>query len=82
HADNLFRDGDGLNVLAQLRLVAGWQVAKRFALIGGVTGNTLVTWDNGDRWEELGIGPEWRSVSDGGRTTVRVWPGVLLGVQL
>ncbi|RKG73334.1 hypothetical protein D7W79_25910 [Corallococcus exercitus] len=82
HADNLFRDGDGLNVLGQLRLVAGWQVAKRFALIGGVTGNTLVTWDNGDRWEELGIGPEWRSVSDGGRTTVRVWPGVLLGVQL
>ncbi|RKG67044.1 LA_2272 family surface repeat-containing protein, partial [Corallococcus terminator] len=82
HTDNLFRDGDGLNVLAQLRLVAGWQVAKRFALIGGVTGNTLVTWDNGDRWEELGIGPEWRSVSDGGNTTVRVWPGVLLGVQL
>ncbi|RKG61457.1 hypothetical protein D7V80_34400 [Corallococcus sp. CA054B] len=82
HADNLFRDGDGLNVLGQLRLVAGWQVAKRFALIGGVTGNTLVTWDNGDRWEELGIGPEWRSVSDGGRTTVRVWPGVLLGVQI
>ncbi|MFP2896969.1 hypothetical protein [Corallococcus sp. 4LFB] len=82
HADNLFRDGDGLNVLGQLRLVAGWQVAKRFALIGGVTGNTLVTWDHGDRWEELGIGPEWRSVSDGGRTTVRVWPGVLLGVQL
>ena len=82
HTDNLFRDGDGLNVLGQLRLVAGWQVAKRFALIGGVTGNTLVTWDNGDRWEELGIGPEWRSVSDGGRTTVRVWPGVLLGVQI
>ncbi|RKH62961.1 hypothetical protein D7X96_28800 [Corallococcus interemptor] len=82
HTDNLFRDGDGLNVLGQLRLVAGWQVAKRFALIGGVTGNTLVTWDNGDRWEELGIGPEWRSVSDSGRTTVRVWPGVLLGVQI
>ncbi|MBN8229753.1 hypothetical protein JYK02_19765 [Corallococcus macrosporus] len=82
HAENLFRDGDGLNVLGQLRLVAGWQVAKRFALIGGVTGNTLVTWDNGDRWEELGIGPEWRSVSDNGSTTVRVWPGVLLGVQL
>ncbi|NOK20683.1 hypothetical protein [Corallococcus carmarthensis] len=82
HTDDLFRDGDGLNVLGQLRLVAGWQVAKRFALIGGVTGNTLVTWDNGDRWEELGIGPEWRSVADGGRTTVRVWPGVLLGVQL
>ncbi|RKH37349.1 LA_2272 family surface repeat-containing protein, partial [Corallococcus sicarius] len=82
HADNLFRDGDGTNVLGQLRLVAGWQVAKRFALIGGVVGNTLVTWDNGDRWEELGIGPEWRSTSDGGSTTVRVWPGVLLGVQL
>ncbi|RKG88000.1 hypothetical protein D7V97_42875, partial [Corallococcus sp. CA053C] len=82
HADNLFRDGDGMNVLGQLRLVAGWQVAKRFALIGGVVGNTLVTWDNGDRWMELGIGPEWRSSADRGRTNVRVWPGVLLGVQL
>nr|WP_244237832.1 hypothetical protein [Corallococcus llansteffanensis] len=82
HADNLFRDGDGMNVLSQLRLVAGWQVVKRFALIGGVVGNTLVTWDNGDRWMELGIGPEWRSTADNGRTTVRVWPGVLLGVQI
>jgi hypothetical protein len=82
HTDHLFRDGDGKNVLGQLRLVAGYQVARRFALIGGVTGNTLVTWENGDTWKELGIGPEWQDVSDNGRTTVRVWPGVLLGVQL
>jgi hypothetical protein len=82
HTDDLFSDEGGPNVLGQLRLVAGWQVARHFALIGGVTGNTLVTWDRGDRWEELGIGPQWRSVSDQGDTTVRVWPGVLLGVQI
>ncbi|MBU8895805.1 hypothetical protein DRW03_20950 [Corallococcus sp. H22C18031201] len=82
HDDRLFKDGDGENILGQLRLVGGWQVARRFALIGGITGNTLVTMHGSDRWEELGIGPEWKNVSDNGRTTVRVWPGFLLGVQI
>ncbi|ATB44914.1 LA_2272 family surface repeat-containing protein [Corallococcus macrosporus] len=80
HTKRLFEDSH--HILAQLRLTAGWQVAKHFAVFGGVSANTLVTWDGSDRWEELGIGPQWRSVSDEGRTTVRMWPGLLAGVQI
>jgi len=79
-SERLFEEHE--HVLAQLRLMAGWQVARRFAVYAGVTSNTLVSWDSGERWEELGIGPEWREVSDGGRTVARTWPGVLVGVQL
>lgn len=80
HSRRMFEESE--HVLGQLRLMAGWQVARRFAVYGGVTANTLVSWDDDERWDELGIGPQWREVSDGGRTVVRTWPGVLVGVQL
>ncbi len=70
------------HILGQVRLMAGYQVARRFAVFGGVSANTLVSWDSSDRWEELGIGPQWRQVEDGGRVIIRTWPGVLAGVQL
>ncbi|NMO14512.1 hypothetical protein HPC49_36335 [Pyxidicoccus fallax] len=70
------------HILGQFRVLAGWQVARRFAVFGGISANTLVTWDDSDRWEELGIGPEWREVSDGGRTVFRMWPGIQAGIQL
>ncbi|NVJ05356.1 hypothetical protein HUW63_08920 [Myxococcus sp. AM001] len=80
HTKRLFDDTD--HVLGQLRLMAGWQVARHFAVFGGVSANTLVTWEDSDRWNELGIGPQWRHVADEGRTTVRMWPGLLAGVQI
>ncbi|QDE80466.1 LA_2272 family surface repeat-containing protein [Myxococcus xanthus] len=80
HTKRLFDDTN--HVLGQLRLTAGWQVARHFAVFGGVSANTLVTWDDSDPWKELGIGPQWRHVADDGRTTVRMWPGLLAGVQI
>ncbi|MFP2906190.1 LA_2272 family surface repeat-containing protein [Pyxidicoccus sp. 3LFB2] len=80
HSRRIFEESE--HVLGQLRLMAGWQVARRFAVFGGVTANTLVSWDEDERWEDLGIGPEWRETSDGGRTVVRTWPGLVAGVQL
>lgn len=80
HERRLYDDTE--HVLGQVRLLAGWQVARRFAVFGGVSANTLVSWDGSDRWEELGIGPQWREVSDGGRTVVRTWPGLQAGIQL
>jgi hypothetical protein len=79
HATRLFSSSDSL--LAQLRLVGGFHVAPRFAVIAGVTGNTLVS-TRSDPWTALGTGSsvEWERVK--GETRVRVWPGVLLGVQL
>ncbi|GHG86646.1 hypothetical protein [Comamonas sp. JC664] len=63
HEKNLFEDTH--HVLGQLRLMAGWQVARHFAVFGGVSANTLVSWDGRDAWRELGIGPEWKQVSEG-----------------
>ncbi|WP_338871704.1 LA_2272 family surface repeat-containing protein [Myxococcus stipitatus] len=83
HANRLFDFEDDTNhVLGQLRLIAGWQVARRFAVFGGVSANTLVTWNGSDPWKELGIGPEWKETSESGRTTVRTWPGILAGIQI
>ncbi|MCP3136418.1 LA_2272 family surface repeat-containing protein [Pyxidicoccus xibeiensis] len=83
HSKHWFHDSENQHVLGQLRVMAGWQVARRFAIFAGVTGNTLVTWDGSDRWSEVGgLGPEWTEVSDGGRTVVRTWPGLLAGIQL
>ena len=80
HERKLIEDSE--HILGQLRLMAGYQVARRFAVFAGVSANTLVSWDEDERWEELGIGPEWREVSDGGGTVVRTWPGVMAGIQL
>lgn len=79
HSERLFTSSD--DFLGQLRLVGGFHVARRFALIAGVTGNTLVSGD-GEVWSDLGTGSrvEWERRS--GDTRVRVWPGVLLGIQL
>ncbi|MFP2926090.1 LA_2272 family surface repeat-containing protein, partial [Pyxidicoccus sp. 3LG] len=82
HRREWFDEDDSQHVLGQLRVMAGWQVARRFAIFGGVSANTLVTWDDSDHWDELGIGPEWRQTADRGRTVVRTWPGLLAGVQL
>ncbi|NTX40043.1 hypothetical protein HUA78_36995 [Myxococcus sp. CA033] len=83
HANRLFDfDEDTNHVLGQFRVMAGWQLSRRFAVFGGVSANTLVTWNGSDTWKELGIGPEWKEVSDSGRTTVRTWPGLLAGVQI
>ncbi|MCE9668975.1 hypothetical protein LY474_14275 [Myxococcus stipitatus] len=75
-----YGDEDSKHILGQLRLMAGWQLARRLAVFGGVTANTLVTWDGSDPWKELGIGPEWKETS--GRTIIRTWPGVLAGIQI
>jgi hypothetical protein len=79
HDTRLFRASDTL--LGQLRLVGGFHLAPRFAVIAGVTGNALVSL-RGEPWTELGTGSsvEWERVR--GDTRVRVWPGVLLGIQL
>lgn len=82
HSRHWFSDEESEHVLGQFRVMGGWQVARHFALFAGVSANTLVTWNGSDRWNDVGIGPQWREESDGGRTVVRTWPGVLAGVQL
>ncbi|HZI14936.1 MAG TPA: hypothetical protein VE153_31490, partial [Myxococcus sp.] len=81
HSGSLFGEASQ-HILGQLRLMGGVQLARRFALFAGVSANTLVTWDSSDRWDDVGLGPQWREFADGGTTTVRTWPGLLAGIQL
>ncbi|XXF78620.1 hypothetical protein P2318_02360 [Myxococcaceae bacterium GXIMD 01537] len=79
HVNRILAEPSAL--VGQLRLIAGWQLAPRFAIIGGLTGNTLVSW-KGDRWEELGVGRDLDWSHTHRDTHVRVWPGALLGIQI
>ncbi|WP_257463167.1 LA_2272 family surface repeat-containing protein [Archangium lipolyticum] len=72
--------GDSNDLLAQLRVIGGWQLAPRLALFGGVTGNTLITF-RGEALEgvdRFGLGRVYRS----GDTSVRLWPGLVAGIQI
>ncbi|MCY1017545.1 hypothetical protein [Pyxidicoccus sp. MSG2] len=81
HTRRLFSE-DSQHVLGQLRVMGGLQVASHFSVFAGVSANTLTSWNGSDEWKEVGLGLDWREVSDSGRTVVRMWPGVLAGVQL
>ncbi|WP_205519852.1 hypothetical protein [Pyxidicoccus caerfyrddinensis] len=82
HSRSWFSDKENQHVLGQLRVMGGWQVASHFSVFAGVSANTLTSWNGSDEWKEVGLGLDWREVSDSGRTVVRMWPGVLAGVQL
>jgi hypothetical protein len=68
------------NLLGQLRLVGGWQPFSHFAVFGGVTANTLVTFHG----EALTGADRFRQgqIFEGDGARVQVWPGFVAGVQL
>lgn len=68
------------HLLSQLRLVAGFQPVRHFALFGGVTANTLVSFHGEELkgMDRFGEGQVFHS--DGAR--VQVWPGVVAGLQI
>ena len=67
-------------VLGTLRVLLGWQVARRFAIFGGPTANGIVDF-SGDR-RRIGYG--WVSGSTAITDTVsaRFWPGFAVGIQI
>lgn len=69
-----------LNMLYQLRLLAGLRLHRRFAVFIGPTLNVLLTRkDKDDR-----IGPiKGKEVTpEGNRTKVRIWPGLVAGIRI
>ncbi len=68
-------------LLSQLRLIGGFQVAPRFSVFGGVTGNVLVEWENrsGDKLG-LDAAPRWEEQNS--HNTVSIWPGLVAGIQI
>jgi hypothetical protein len=79
---NIHKDGgdwDETPVLSALRLQAGVRLARYAALVAGAGMNVAVAWSGRD----LDIGPDvLESDHHSGRTTVRLYPGFVLGLQI
>lgn len=72
-------DGRSHTNLSSLRLTVGWQLMPRLAITGGPTFNVQTSWDGRDY--ETGLGIAEKVLRDGD-TTVRLFPGFVLGVQI
>ncbi|HYO71900.1 MAG TPA: hypothetical protein VEU33_38070 [Archangium sp.] len=68
------------HLLAQLRLVAGWQPYRHFAIFGGLTANTLVSFvdEEVQGVDRFNLG----AVYDSERVRVQTWPGLIAGLQI
>ncbi|MFY0563338.1 LA_2272 family surface repeat-containing protein [Archangium lansingense] len=68
------------HLLGQLRVVAGWQPVKHFAIFGGLTANTLVSFED----EEVQGVDRFKlgRVYDTDRVRVQTWPGLVAGLQI
>jgi hypothetical protein len=75
---HLFDDSQSVLILSSLRLIAGWQLARHFALFAGPTLNVLVRKRGMD--EDIAPGPVERVLHDG-PTRVSLYPGLVLGME-
>lgn len=66
--------------LASVRVQVGYEPFRHFALVAGPTFNAAIGWNGEDL--DLALLPQSVYRSDGGNTTVRLFPGFMLGVQL
>jgi hypothetical protein len=74
-----FDSGDRNALLTSLRLLVGIQIYSRLTAIAGISENVAVGWGGWD----LDIGSGFiEAVQRSGKTTVREYPGLLIGVQL
>jgi hypothetical protein len=79
HHDTVFGDNDRLLLLSSLRLLGGWALARRFALVGGPTLNVLVR----KRGFDTDVAPgALETVLHDGPTHVSLYPGLVLGVEI
>jgi hypothetical protein len=74
--------GDGKSLLGTLRVMAAYRVADALSVFAGPTLNTLFDF-NGRTWSEAGLSfaPKLDGTL-GDTTTLRVYPGFVVGVQL
>src|SRR5690606_29971394 len=71
--------GGGANVLGQLRVIGGWRLADHFAVFAGATANVWTLFDEQNP-EKVGLLPGWQVGSDS--VQVRMWPGLIAGIEL
>lgn len=72
-------DDNDAPLLASLRALVGFEIYRGLSGIFGISGNTAVAWNGTD----LDIGSGFlQGTQHSGRTTVREYPGLLLGIQM
>lgn len=74
-----FGNDDDSPLLASLRALVGFEIYRGLHGIFGITGNAAVAWNGRDL--DIGSGL-LQGTHHSGKTTVREYPGLLLGVQL
>ncbi len=76
--ESAFGEGSGSNLI-RARALVGWELKRRFALIGGLT---LNVYDPAADDEDRGVSflPQWKTGR--GPSGTRVWPGLVLGVRI
>jgi hypothetical protein len=71
--------GDNTPLLASLRALAGFEIYRGLNGIVGISANTAIAWDGRD----LDIGSGFlQGTQHSGKTTVREYPGLVLGLQM
>jgi hypothetical protein len=80
-ASSIRRDftGDETSMLGALRLQLGYQLAAHMAVVGGPTFNVMTSWNGQD--QKVGSG-FLESVRHDGDVTMRLFPGLTLGLQI
>jgi hypothetical protein len=76
---NVFNFGNDHPLLASLRLLLGFEIWSGLHAVVGISQNTAIAW--GGRDLNIGSGV-LQSVQHSGQTTVREYPGLLLGLQI
>ena len=71
---------DDLHLLTRLRVAAGYRFLPRLAVVAGVTGNVLASFDN-KRVDGLGYGAQF-FLEDSTDVNVSIWPGFFLGLEI
>lgn len=71
--------GERDSLVGTLRVVLGYEIARSFAVTLGPTYNVLTSWEGQDYETGLGV---FEKVYREGDTTVRLFPGFVLGVQI
>lgn len=74
-----FSEYNNAPLWASTRVVAGFQIIPGFSAIAGISDNATIAWDGKDLAIGTGV---LESVSHSGTTTVRHYPGLLLGLQI
>lgn len=76
---NIEDDPSRLQILSSLRVMGGWRLARRFAIVGGPTANVLVRKRDFDT--DIAPGALEKVLHDG-PTVVSLYPGFVLGIEI